>query len=335
MRRPGVAAAALALLVATVLAAGAAWVRQALYRPSTSVAVELEIPQGMSGREILDRLHARGLLPSKLAGRLYLRAAAADRWLHFGHYRFAAGSRPVDVLERVLDGRIEQLTVTLVEGSSLADVAAQMAAGGIGTEAEWLSVSGRVDWVADLAPEAATLEGFLYPDTYRFAVGIGVADAARHLVERFRSVWSEVGPVEGDPWGTPYDIVTLASMVEAETSVDDERSRIAGVFVNRLRRGMLLQCDPTVVYALERRGEWTGRLLRVHWQVDDPYNTYRYPGLPPGPINSPGAAALRAAAAPEAHEYLYFVASPAGGHVFSTTLKDHNRAVADWRRSRR
>ena len=127
----------------------------------------------------------------------------------------------------------------------------------------------------------------------------------------------------------------MASLVEAETSLDEERARIAGVFVNRLRRGMLLQGDPTVAFALKRRGEWQGRLLRVHWQVDDPYNTYRYPGLPPGPINSPGKAALAAALTPEQHSYLYFVAKPGGGHTFSRSLKEHNRAVARLLRSRR
>jgi UPF0755 protein len=127
----------------------------------------------------------------------------------------------------------------------------------------------------------------------------------------------------------------MASLVEGETSVPEERQRVAGVFMNRLDRGMLLQCDPTVVYALQRRGEWQGRLYRHHWQVDDPYNTYRYPGLPPGPINSPGRAAIAAALRPQSHKYLYFVAKPEGGHSFSRTLKEHNRAVARLQRSRK
>lgn len=335
MRRLKLGSIAIFVVLATVAATGIFWIRGALYRPSSAAAVEIEIRAGMSGREIVDRLHDRGLLPSPLAGRIYLRLAAGDRWLHWGRYRFERGSRPVDVLERVLDGRIEQITVTVVEGSTIADVAARMASAGIGVETDWLAVGNRVEWIADLAPAAGSLEGFLYPDTYRFAAGVAVEDAARHMVERFREIWSGIVPTDRQMWGTPYDVVTLASMVEAETGVEDERRRIAGVFVNRLDRGMLLQCDPTVVFALERRGEWTGRLLRVHWKVDDPYNTYRYPGLPPGPINSPGTAALTAAVDPEAHAYLYFVASPSGGHVFSKTLKEHNRAVADWQRSRR
>jgi UPF0755 protein len=154
-------------------------------------------------------------------------------------------------------------------------------------------------------------------------------------VERFEAVWSEEIQKTEKPWGSTLEIVTLASLVEAETSLDEERPLIAGVFANRLRRGMLLQCDPTVVYALKRRKEWRGRLLRIHWEVDDPYNTYRYPGLPPGPINSPGRAALAAAINPQPSPYLYFVAKPGGGHTFSETLAEHHQAVARLMSSRR
>jgi UPF0755 protein len=155
------------------------------------------------------------------------------------------------------------------------------------------------------------------------------------MVLVFKRVWEAELQTSGSAWGTPLEVVTLASMVEAETSHAEERARIAGVFFNRLRHGMLLQCDPTVVYALKRRNEWQGRLLRVHWQVDDPYNTYRYPGLPPGPINSPGRAAIAAALQPEHHTFLYFVASPDGDHTFSRTLREHNRAVVRLQQSRR
>jgi UPF0755 protein len=332
--RRAVAIAVVTLLVAAAAAAG--WLWSALWRPRTTTVVELVIEEGSSGRRVLERLASTGLVPSRLAGRLYLRAAGRGRSLHFGHYRFASGARPVDALERILDGRVEMTTVTVLEGSDVADLASQMAAAGLGSEAEWLAVAGRTDWIADVAPEATSLEGFLFPDTYSFAVGTGVETAARHLVERFRSVWHEErARLDAEPWGSPFEVLVLASLVEAETPVAGERERVAGVYLNRLRRGMLLQCDPTVVYALKRQGAWTGRLLRVHWGLDDPYNTYRYPGLPPGPINSPGRASIRAALDPEAHEYLYFVAAPGGGHAFSRTLAEHNRAVAVWQRSRR
>ncbi len=326
---------ALFIAVGVGVAGAGFWLRSNLYEFASPSAVEVEIPQGLSGREVLTMLNQHELLPSTLAGRLYLRYAARGRSIRFGHYRFGAGSRPVEVLDRLLDGRVEMISATVVEGSDLEDVAHQMTAAGIGTENEWLAIAERVDWIEDLAPEAASLEGFFFPDTYQFAEGIGVEAAARHLVDRFRAVWTEERSGVTDLWGEPFDVVILASLVEAETAIDGERARVAGVYLNRLHRGMLLQCDPTVVFALKRRGEWTGRLLRIHWGVDDPYNTYRYPGLPPGPINSPGRAAIRAALSPSEHRYLYFVASPDGGHTFSQTLAEHNQAVARWQRSRR
>jgi UPF0755 protein len=322
-------------IVITLVAGVSTWVWVNLYRARSATSVELTIPQGLTGRDVLQLLRHDGLLPSDFAGRLYLRFAAKGRSIRFGHYRIDAGSRPVDVLDLLLEGSVEMVSVTIVEGLDIGAVAVEMAAAGIGTETEWLAIADRVDWIEDVVPRATSLEGFFFPDTYQFAEGIEVAAAARHLVDRFRTVWLEESASVSRLWGEPMDVVILASLVEAETAVAPERSRVAGVYLNRLRRGMLLQCDPTVVFALKRRDEWTGQLLRIHWGVDDPYNTYRYPGLPPGPINSPGRAALRGAILPEEHRYLYFVASPDGGHHFSQTLAEHNQAVARWQRSRR
>jgi UPF0755 protein len=323
-------------LVALLLIVGAtAWVHRALWGRRSIVVVDFEVEAGHSARQILDQLRAQGLIPSPLAARLYIRARARGRSMHYGRYRFTIGSRPVDVLEAILDGRVKMFEVTVVEGSDAATISAVFTAAGVGSEDEWRRTFSHSEWVGQEVPGAPSLEGFLFPDTYRFAVGIEARFAAHHLVDRFLEVWRQERASAGPLWGTPLEVVTLASLVEAETSVEAERAVVAGVFVNRLRRGMLLQCDPTVVYALKRRGEWTGRLLRVHWEVDDPYNTYRFPGLPPGPINSPGRSALRAAAAPAATNYLYFVAQPGGGHAFSATLADHNRAVARLRAKRR
>jgi UPF0755 protein len=295
----------------------------------------MEIAAGSSAREILAQLRAEDLLPSVLAGRIYLKTMAPGRSLYYGHYRFPAASRPVDVLETVLEGAVEMFTVTIVEGSDVATIGEQFADLGLGTAEDWRRFGQHVEWISDYALNAPSLEGFFFPDTYRFAIGIPAERAAQHLVERFEEVWSEEAERTDALWGSTLEIVTLASLVEAETSLEEERPLIAGVFANRLRRGMLLQCDPTVVYALKRRNEWRGRLLRIHWEVDDPYNTYRYPGLPPGPINSPGRAALAAAINPQPTPYLYFVAKPGGGHAFSKTLGEHNRAVARLMSSRR
>jgi UPF0755 protein len=325
-----------AALVALVVAAGTAvWLQWSLWGARSDRAKDIEIEPGSSARQILDQLHEAGLLPSPLTARLYIRARDEAPNMHYGRYRFAVGSRPIDVLEAILEGRVETFQVTVVEGSDAATIGALFAGHGVGTEEEWRRLVRDPEWVAPEVPGAPSLEGFLFPDTYRFAVGTEAAFAARHLVDRFLAVWREERNAAHPPWGSPLEVVTLASLVEAETSVEEERSVIAGVFINRLRRGMLLQCDPTVVYALKRLGQWRGRLLRTHWAVDDTYNTYRYPGLPPGPINSPGRAALRAALAPAATPYLYFVAKPGGGHAFSSTLSEHNRAVSRLRAKRR
>lgn len=328
----------LVLCAATIAGATALalWLAAALYRPGPVDPVELEITPGEPVQGVLRELVDRRLLGSATAGRLWLLLRADGRSPRYGRYVFPAGTTGAAALERVLAGEVETLQVTVVEGSTSDEIAAAFVAAGLGDRDQWRRLVDDPAPVLDLDPAATSLEGYLFPETYRFAVGVDAATAARHLVAQFRRVWGEVdGAATAPPWGSVHEMVTLASMVEAETAEPAERARIAGVFLNRLRLGMLLQCDPTVVFALRRRGEWTGRLLRTHWTVDDPYNTYRYPGLPPGPIGSPGRASLAAARSPEHHRYIYFVARPEGGHTFSTTLAEHNRAVARLRRSRR
>ena len=333
----GRARTALVLTLSALMAAAGAglWFHHNLWGSRSTTAVALEISAGTPARRIIEELSDHDLLPSTMAARLYLVARAEGRSMHYGRYQFTSGLRPVDVLEMVLDGNVEMFEVTVVEGDSAEEVGALFTALGVGSREEWARLVSRVDWISPVISNAPSLEGFFFPDTYRFALGIGAEDAAHHLTEKFLSVWREELQTAGTPWGSALEIVTLASLVEAEASVDEERPLIAGVFVNRLRRGMLLQCDPTVVYALKRRNEWRGRLLRIHWEVDDPYNTYRFPGLPPGPINCPGRAAITAALKPSATPYLFFVARPGGGHTFSRTLSEHNRAVAALRASRR
>jgi len=319
------------LLVLGVVLGAITW---SLFRPGPDREIRLEIPAGAPVRQALTIVHEKGLLPVPLTGRLYLALRGRGRSVHFGHYRIPPGSRPADVLEQLLDGRVVMVEVTVPEGKTAGEISALMVAAGIGTPDGWERATAQVSWIADLAPRAPSLEGFLFPDTYRFAEGTGAESDAHYMVERFLEVW-KAESAGLTPWGTPLEIVTLASLVEAETSVPEERPLVAGVFLNRLRRGMLLQCDPTVVYALERRGLWQGRLLSRDLQIDDPYNTYRYPGLPPGPIGSPGRASIRAALHPARTPYLYFVARPGGGHRFSATLREHNAAVARLRQSRR
>ena len=317
------------------IASVAAWFHHSLIGAVSVGETKIEIPAGHSARNILADLHHKGLMPSPLAGRIYIRARADGRNLHYGRYVFTSGSRAIDVLEKILDGNVEMFGVTVVEGSDSDEIAGYFVDLGVGNGDEWSGLRKRTDWIDAVVPGAPSLEGFSFPDTYRFAIGIPANIAARHMVDRFLEVWRSEKSSVDNLWGSPLEVTTLASLVEAETSVAAERGLIAGVFFNRLQRGMLLQCDPTVIYSLKRRGEWKGRLYRIHWEVDDPYNTYRFPGLPPGPINCPGRAALVAAMSPDSTAYLYFVAKPDGGHAFSRTLTEHNRAVARLRASRR
>ena len=328
-RTVGLLLAVVFLLGLTVL-----WWRHVLWTPTLGPEMTLDIQKGAASMTILHQLARAGLMPSVPAGRLYLEVPARGREMQWGTYVIPARSRPVDILEMLLQGRVKPLSMTVVEGMSSLDIKRVLEAAGVTGAENWPSLVADSGLLADLSPDASSLEGFLFPDTYTFSTGIDAPTVARVMVDRFRTVWAEELSAGHKRSMATLDVVTLASLVEAETAVSEERRLVAGVFVNRLRRGMLLQCDPTVVFALRRRGEWTGRLLRVHWNVDDPYNTYRFPGLPPGPINNPGRAALRAALNPGKHNLLYFVADDSGGHTFSSTLKQHNRAVAQRKRSR-
>ncbi|MEN8163950.1 MAG: endolytic transglycosylase MltG, partial [Acidobacteriota bacterium] len=305
----------LLLTVVFVLGGLAYWWHQALWTPTQTPEKTLDIQPGAGATSILHQLADAEILPSVPAGRLYLEGPARGREMQWGTYVIPASSRPVDVLEMLLQGRVKQFSLTVIEGMSSEDIKHVLDAAGVDGTEVWPSVINDPELISDLAPGAPSLEGFLFPDTYTYSTGITPATIARIMTNRFRTVWAEEQATAIRPSMTTSDVVTLASLVEAETSVPEERRRVAGVFVNRLRRGMLLQCDPTVVYALKRRGEWSGRLLRVHWKIDDPYNTYRFPGLPPGPINNPGRAALKAAMDPESHNLLYFVADDSGGHT--------------------
>jgi UPF0755 protein len=236
------------------------------------------------------------------------------------------------VLERLVSGAVILREVTIPEGLRLEDTLALLQgldlaiSGDLGVEAR------RGDLVADLDPDAEDLEGYLFPDTYSFPRGVAAGVVVRVLVDRFRSVASELQAELGPPAAGIRGWVTLASLVEKETGAADERHRLAGVFANRLRLGMPLQCDPTVIYALHKAQQPRSGSLARHLDIDHPYNTYRYPGLPPGPIANPGREALAAALRPAASKDLYFVADGSGGHRFSRTLAEHNQAVREWRR---
>jgi UPF0755 protein len=301
--------------------------------------VFVEIPHGMPVAVIARTLEANGVVRHALSFRL-LEVRHAHERLEAGEYHFDHAETPEQVFDTIAHGRIYLVTVVLPEGETMFGIAGQLEAKGVTSRDAFLAATRSPALVADLAPGAPSLEGFLFPATYQFPrhqTGERIAEA---MVRRFREAWAQVSGKPGENSGGasrslgmgPLGVVTLASLVEKETGVPEERALVASVFANRLRKGITLDCDPTVIYALVLAGRYNGRLLLPDLRVDSPYNTYRRRGLPPGPIANPGEASLRAALEPAPGKFLYFVATGDGGHVFSSTLAEHNRNVARYRK---
>lgn len=331
--RIGIAIAAASLAIA---AAGAMWVGWELHTPHAVTAeggVVVELPRGMDAGSMLGRLHDAGVIrnPGLIRAWLVLRGGGGD--LKAGEYLFRGPVSALDVLDKISRGDVLLHPVTLPEGFDLEETAARLAAEGLGAPDELLAAFRDPTGIRGIDPEAEDLEGYLFPDTYHLPRGETAERIARTLVERFKEA---VGPdyaAQAEAAGlTVREAVTLASMIEKETAVPEERWRISRVFHNRLKSRMKLQCDPTVIYALEREGREVGRLSYADLEVDSPWNTYRVYGLPPGPICSPGRDSLDAAVHPMDGDDLYFVASPEGGHRFSSNLQSHLEAVRQWRR---
>jgi len=319
----------LLLLGGILVGSAAAWAWRLLETPfGDSAALEFEIRPGESARQILDRLERLGALRDATVTRLYLVHVLEDPPLQAGEYLLQRPATPPEVLAHLIDGNVVLHSVTIIEGLTLEETALHLANQGFGDEAAFLAAMRTPDLIADLDSEATSLEGYLFPDTYSFPRTVTEAGIVRSMVELFRRHAAALAP--GAP--ATRELVTLASIVEKEALLDSERPIIAGVYRNRLDRGIGLYADPTIIYALKMLGTWDGDLRRRDLELDSPYNTYRYPGLPPGPICSPGLASLQAAAAPAQVPYLYFVSRNDGTHVFAETLREHNRNVDEWQR---
>jgi UPF0755 protein len=317
----------LALFLIAVLTAGAAgWMIFTPFGPSTEVFID--IAPGSSTTRIAQQLESAGVIRSQFAFDLW-------RWvrkgkLKAGEYRFANPAPLTDVYDRIARGDVYTVTVTVPEGANIFDVATRLEQAGIGTREEFLNQQAQlIGLVADIDPQAKSLEGYLFPDTYRFPRNATPAQVATAMVRRFKVAATEVGLKEN-----VHDVVTLASLVERETAVDAERPLVASVFQNRLAKRMPLMTDPSVIYGLEVKDAWTGAIHASDLKRDTPYNTYLHQGLPPGPVANPGLPSLRAALDPAPSKYLYFVAAganPQGKSLFSTTLEEHTRNVSGYR----
>jgi UPF0755 protein len=340
----------LALLLA-VAAAGAAaygWWVILPYQGYPGTEKLVEVAPGTGAARILEQLGREGVLASPLIARAYLVYVLRNPPLQAGEYRFAGSMTFPEVLRKLIRGDVVSRSVTLVEGFAMEDIADQLAQAGAGRREVFLEKMRSPALIADLDPVAPDLEGYLYPETYRFRVGTSEAEIVATLVKTFRSRFERhvrpmlaggagagAGPAGSGASGNPFtvrQVVTLASIVEKEARASSERPIIAGVYRNRLLRHMALDADPTVIFALRRLGRWDGSIHHDDLRLDSPYNTYRYAGLPPGPICSPGLPSLQAAARPADVPYLYFVSRNDGTHVFATTLEEQNRNVEIWQR---
>ena len=291
----------------------------------------VDVRRGLRTSAILQQLQREGVLRDAWIPLIYMKVFRSRDSMKAGVYRFAAPLAPVDVIDKLVRGDVVLEKITVREGLDRFAIAKLFVEQGLGSPEEWERATADPDPIHDIAPDAISLEGYLFPDTYKFDPGTSAGTIVKAMVENFRRHWgNEIALITTGL--TPHQTVTLASIVESEAQLPRERPVVASVYLNRVRLRMLLGADPTVIYALKLAGRWDGNIRKADLQLDSPYNTYRRPGLPPGPIANPGLASLRAAAAPATTPYLYFVGRNDGSHVFSTNMNEHNRNVEKYQR---
>jgi UPF0755 protein len=283
---------------------------------SLDEAVIVDIPRGTPAAQIAEMLAEEGVVDRPI----YFLAARAIRYgkrLQAGEYRFDKPQSPIEVIDRLIRGDVLLRSLVFPEGSNIFDIARIIDDSGLADAEQVMRLT-------------RGQEGYLFPETYAFPKGTTPERIVHAMRDRFDTVWRNLQPGDADK----NEVVTIASLVEKETSIDEERPIVASVYWNRVRKGMRMDCDPTVIYAALLEGRYRGTIYQSDLERDSPYNTYRRTGLPPGPIANPGEASLRAALRPAETDYLFFVALPdgSGRHAFSRTIGEHNRAVMEYRR---
>jgi len=320
------------LFLVAVLAVGG-WLAWLVYAPVTPPAnTSLLMHSGYSTRRIAAELRKAGVIRSEIAFRFW-HLLHPKPSLKAGEYRFERAASLPQVYGRIARGDIYFHVVTIPEGYTMFDIAKAMQDAGLGSAADFLHIAEtQTQLISDLAPEATSLEGYLFPNTYQFTRAESLEEMAAAMVHQFRQVAQEIGLNAGLTSDVPK-VVTMASIVEKETAAPEERPLVASVYYNRLAQNMALDADPTVIYAELLAGTYQGSLHHDDLAVNSPYNTYRFPGLPPGPIGNPGRSSLEAAMHPDSTKFLYFVSDGNAHHRFARSLEEHNRNVAAYRRA--
>jgi len=318
------------LILIVVVVAGL-WFAWAAFLPvDPGQAKFVLLRPGWSARHIAATLEQEGIIRSPTAF-LLVHYAMGKGNLKAGEYRFDVPASTLEVRDRVLRGDVYARNVVVPEGYNIYDIATVVEQAGLGPAADFIAVANHaVALIHDLDPQATSLEGYLFPDTYQFTRIDSAHDIAAAMVHRFRQAAKQIG-LPGRP--DIHRIVTMASMVEKETAVPDERPLVASVCYNRLDRNMLLGADPTVIYAALLTGRYRGTIYQSDLQFDSPYNTYKFPGLPPGPIANPSAGSLQAAMHPIESDILFFVSDNNGHHRFSRSAAEHEKNVAAYRKA--
>ncbi|MBI5234339.1 MAG: endolytic transglycosylase MltG [Deltaproteobacteria bacterium] len=294
--------------------------------PRSASSITITVPKGASFRLIADRLEREGIIKSSdgvtIAGAL----TGSFTRIKAGEYELSPAMTAMEIIGILSRGRTKEHTITFPEGYNIQDMAGLLSDEGlIQRDDEFLEKALDMKYTASLGLAGPTLEGYLFPDTYRLTKDMGVDEIIRKMTFRFKDIYASGFKDRAEKRGFSMKaLVTLASIIEKEAGSKDEMRAVSAVFNNRLKRGIALQSDPTVIYAIEG---FDGNLKKEHLSMKDPYNTYRYSGLPPGPIANPGKDALEAALDPLDEGYLYFVSRNNGTHQFSKTLAEHNRAV--------
>ena len=296
--------------------------------------IAIEIPQGSSLNKISVLLEETGAIRGRLRFKVLAKLMKMERNLKFGEYRFMLPLTPLSLLRKIASGDVVAYLITFPEGVTIFDVARNIESAGLSPGAAVMKKAADAQFAASLGIEGESLEGYLFPETYKFNRGSSPEVILRRMVDRFNTVFNQDMEKQAAAVGlSRKELITFASLVEKETGCAEEKPVIAAVFLNRLGKGMRLDCDPTVIYSLKlENSAFNERLNRNHLKKESPYNTYLNVGLPPGPICSPGLDSIQAVLHPAKVSYLYFVSKNDGTHQFSETLPEHNRAVAAYQR---
>lgn len=316
------------LLVILIMGFGLFFIRPAEKEGEYQV---IAVQEGMSLKEAADRLEDEGVITNRTLFMLWARLMGYSKRIKAGEYRLSSSMAPIRIIDILTRGVIITHSVTIPEGFSMKQIAALLSEKGLSDEKEFLSLAEDPETLKKHGISGPSLEGYLYPDTYHFGKGLSASTIIDTMIRRFRQVVEPYTErIEGSGM-TMEEVLTLASIVEKETGSAEERPVIASVFLNRMRKHMRLESDPTVIYGISK---FSGNLRREDLSEPTLYNTYVIRGLPPGPIASPGLESIKAILFPKETDYLYFVSKNDGSHFFSKTIEEHNRAVIKYQKKR-